>query len=239
MVPANNASSYIPCEQSANQGVSSCSPDTANRSQANTGKVGVANKLILTFCCARGSSAVRPERQSRDMDPGLISSPVVYASPSITQSPVLPAMGSPMHTRAIIPPHTPDSLTRTLDYTHTVNLDLICSIADTYDLPSDSDTYSYISNCLMQKSFDSTILDSGKRRHKSQNSLCPSLLRDQSLLEPRLSLSANNESITNFNNNRRSRRKRRAHSQQHRQHQHNNMTNNNIMTDSNCSTVIL
>lgn len=77
---------------------------------------------------------------------------------------------SPMHTRAVIP--TLSSNTNTIP-----NMDLICSIADTYDLPSDSDTYSYISNCLLnQVSFDSSA---DRRLRRSHASLSSTIGNDQ------------------------------------------------------------
>lgn len=140
----------------------------------------------------------------------------------------LPAMGSPMHTRAILASNSDSPRSFTADYSGATNMDLICSIADTYDLPSDSDTYSYISNCLMQKSYDSTVESRSRRLRRSHASLCDT------------KYSSNNE--TGFSTHRQHRKKYRSRSQsasrKSRYKCGSNVTGS-VMTDSNCSTVIL
>lgn len=146
--------------------------------------------------------------------------------------------GSLMHTRALVPQHSPINEGYHTAVT-TPNMDLICSIADTYDLPSDSDTYSYISNCLMQKSFDSGggTVESRKRMRRSQNSLCSPIPSDQVYPEPStFKVVANNEADGHRRHQSRKHRfKSRSLSRQTSQQKSVSV----IMTESNGSTVIL
>ena len=173
----------------------------------------------LCICCLPTSEQpvgpATPLHNHKPMMPmSLPGSPVPRSAMAVT--------GSPMHTRAILSTTGDSPRPYAADLRGVTNLDLICSIADTYDLPSDSDTYSYISNCLMQRSYESTADSRSRRLRRSRGSLH----------DPKL---ANNDSNENH-----SRRRSRSHSASRKtRYKCGSNVNATTMTDSNCSTVIL
>ena len=135
---------------------------------------------------------------------------------------------SPMHTRPVV--------TSTLgSHSNTIpNMDLICSIADTYELPSDSDTYSYISNCLLnQLSFDSSA---DRRLRRSHASLSSTIGNDQVYPDHPTSTFRQHSTESHRRGRKRQRYERSGGRQQTgRQHQSVSV----IMTESNGSTVVI
>ena len=155
--------------------------------------------------CSASKPAVRTRRASAEID-----------------------RSSPMHTRPVVTP-TLGSHSNTIP-----NMDLICSIADTYELPSDSDTYSYISNCLLnQLSFDSSA---DRRLRRSHASLSSTIGNDQVYPDHPTSTFRQHSTESHRRGRKRQRYERSGGRQQTgRQHQSVSV----IMTESNGSTVVI
>lgn len=196
--------------------------------------------LLLGMCC----NGIEPE-ESNTVNRNEHYSRSEQATPQPTvrganQFSRLQSVGSPMHTRAILPASRDSPQPCPVDYDHAANLDLIHSIADTYELPSDSDTYSYISNCLMQKSYNSTTDSHNRKISRSHGSLHSTTLPiDQSINDSKIT--STNEAASNFSKHIQNKRKRRSrsHSASRRSRYQCNAQSGSVMTDSNCSTVIL
>ena len=156
--------------------------------------------------CSASKPAVRTRRASAEID-----------------------RSSPMHTRPVI--------TSTLgSHSNTIpNMDLICSIADTYELPSDSDTYSYISNCLLnQLSFDSSA---DRRLRRSHASLSSTIGNDQVYPDHPTSTFRQHSTESHRQGRKRQRYEGSGGRQQQTGRQHQSVSV--IMTESNGSTVVI
>lgn len=92
----------------------------------------------------------------------------------------LESTSTPMHTKKLTPTNADSIMSWSAlpDYGFN-NLDLIYSIADTYNLPSDSDTYSYISNCLRHSSSTTTIDKPKRSKRLSLHSQFSAITSDQ------------------------------------------------------------
>lgn len=88
----------------------------------------------------------------------------IYAA-TTTTSVTRPVVHSPMHTRKLS------------NINQGPDLEFICQIADSYNMPDDSDTLSYISNCLNQQTSNSFSGSTSKldRQRKRKASHCASI----------------------------------------------------------------
>jgi len=201
---------------------------------------------VLSTCCARiESEQHQPEKlvlqQKFENNERLLSfdkpCPLDHTLSLTSRLSGNSIMGSPMHTRPILPLQDEVSQLATIEYGCGNNIDLICSIADTYELPSDSDTYSYLSNCLIQRNYEPNRLDSVERSvRRSQGSIPTSCQKEHQTSPP-----TDMNGISKTGRHRKYRRRSRSQpaSLRRSRHQNDKTTKPNIMTDSNCSTVIL
>lgn len=176
----------------------SCSPHVSQDSSVCTSNSApschrVDFKYMASICCARRKTeSIDLSLQQRAADSGYpIDSQMIESFHSAltdkhnTLSLKTVNLTEPTPTpldKPLIKPGSLMSQSAHQDYAITGDLDLICSIAGTYNLPSDSDTYSYISNCL-RKSNSSTTLDRPRRRRRrskhAARSQCSTLASDQ------------------------------------------------------------